>query len=179
MPDEYLGSLSATERAAEWRSALENPPRDRATRLVAVVDDEVVGFALVGPADDAPDTGELYALNVDPDHWGTGVGPALIDAAMDALRASGFASAVLWVHPDNERARSFYSRPEWSYSAAWVLVHYLLHGEDGALRDGFARWLVLEGRGQGGPAALYRELGLNLEQLEAGATAHLKRLKAR
>ena len=113
MPDEYLGSLSATERAAEWRSALENPPRDRATRLVAVVDDEVVGFALVGPADDAPDTGELYALNVDPDHWGTGVGPALIDAATDALRASGFASAVLWVHPDNERARSFYSRRGW------------------------------------------------------------------
>lgn len=115
MPDEYLDSLSETDRASMWRSSLENPPSARGTRLVATVDDEVVGFALVGPAGGDPDAhiGELYAINVDPDHWGTGAGPTLIDAAVNALRASGFASAVLWVHPDNERARSFYARRGW------------------------------------------------------------------
>ncbi len=115
MPDEYLESLSESDRASMWRSSLENPPRAKVTRLVASIDDEVVGFALAGPAGGDPeaDVGELYAINVDPDYWGTGPGPALIDAAMNALRSSGFASAVLWVHPDNERARSFYTLRGW------------------------------------------------------------------
>jgi ribosomal protein S18 acetylase RimI-like enzyme len=115
MPDEYLDSLSEADRASMWRSALEQPPRARATRLVATVDHELVGFALVGPAGGDPDAdiGELYAINVDPDHWGTGAGPALIDAAVNALQTSGFTAAVLWVHPDNERARSFYIRRGW------------------------------------------------------------------
>ena len=115
MPDEYLDSLSEAERASMWRSSLENPPRARSTRLAATIDNTVVGFALVGPAGGDPDAhvGELYAINVDPDHWGSGAGPALIDAAMEALQASGFSSAVLWVHPKNGRARSFYARRGW------------------------------------------------------------------
>ncbi|MAT06559.1 MAG: GNAT family N-acetyltransferase [Acidimicrobiaceae bacterium] len=115
MPDEYLDSLSEADRASMWRASLENRPSARTTRLVAAVDDEVVGFALVGPAGGDPDAdiGELYAINVDPDHWGTGAAQALIDAAMQTLLASGFASAVLWVHPDNQRARSFYAAQEW------------------------------------------------------------------
>ena len=115
MPAEYLSSLSESERASMWRSSLESLPRPRATRLVAVVDEEVVGFAIAGPAaeDGQPDIGELYAINVDPDHWGTGVGAALIDAAIAALRLNGFTSVVLWVHPDNERARRFYTAGGW------------------------------------------------------------------
>lgn len=115
MPEDYLNSLSESERASMWRTWLENPPRPRETRLVATVDDEVIGFALVGPAggDEKSDIGELYAINVDPDHWGTGAGAALIDAAITALRANRFASAVLWVHPDNDRARRFYTSGGW------------------------------------------------------------------
>ncbi|MEM1335702.1 MAG: GNAT family N-acetyltransferase [Actinomycetota bacterium] len=120
MPDEYLDLLSETDRASMWRNSLETPPRAKTTRLVATVDDEVAGFALVGPAGDDPDAdiGELYAINVDPDHSGAGVGPALIDAAVEALRESGFASAVLWVHPDNQRARSFYAGRGWTDDSA-------------------------------------------------------------
>lgn len=115
MPDDYLNSLSETERASMWRTSLENPPRQRATRLVATVDDEIVGFALVGSAgdDDNGDLGELYAINVDPDYWGTGAGTALMDSAIAALRANGFTSAVLWVHPENGRARRFYTARAW------------------------------------------------------------------
>ena len=115
MPDEYLDSLAEADRASMWRSSLKNPPTARGTRLVATADQAVVGFALVGPAGGDPDAqiGELSAINVDPDHWGTGAGPALIDAAVDALDANGFTSAVLWVHPDNGRARSFYARRGW------------------------------------------------------------------
>lgn len=82
---------------------------------MATIAQEVIGFAVVGSAgDDAhPDLGELYAINVDPDHWGTGSGAALIDEAVSSLRRNGFVSAVLWVHPDNERARRFYATHGW------------------------------------------------------------------
>jgi ribosomal protein S18 acetylase RimI-like enzyme len=115
MSDEYLDSMSVEKRASMWRSSLKNPPRPRATRLVANVDGEVIGFALVGPAggDEGSEVGELYAINVDPDHWDTGAGKALISAAIDALRESRFVAAVLWVHPDNERARRFYTIGGW------------------------------------------------------------------
>jgi len=115
MPDDYLNSLSESERSSMWRSSLENAPRDRAARLVAIDSDEVIGFALVGPAggDENSDIGELYAINVDPGHWGTGAGAALISAAITAMRSHGFKSAVLWVHPDNKRARRFYTAGGW------------------------------------------------------------------
>jgi GNAT superfamily N-acetyltransferase len=115
MPDDYLDSLSAEDRATMWRDALQSPPRPRATRLVAEVNGEVAGFALVGPAggDEGADMGELYAINVDPDHWGSGVGPALIDAGIGCLAGAGFDQAILWVHPDNARACRFYTNRGW------------------------------------------------------------------
>jgi ribosomal protein S18 acetylase RimI-like enzyme len=117
MPDEYLDGLSESERASDWRVALAGPPRSRGARLVAESEDgTVVAFALVGPAGGDPEAelGELYAINVDPAHWGSGVGSELLAAATDALESAGFGSAILWVHPDNERARDFYETRGWS-----------------------------------------------------------------
>jgi GNAT superfamily N-acetyltransferase len=115
MPDDYLDSLSEAAHASMWQTSLENPPWPRATRLVATDGDEVIGFALVGPAggDEHSGIGEVYAINVDPDHWGTDAGAALMNVAIHALRTNGFASAVLWVHPDNQRARRFYTKGGW------------------------------------------------------------------
>ena len=82
MPDEYLDGLDAVERSQVWREALTRAPRRRSARFVVEADDrDVVGFVLVGPADGDPEAtlGELYAINIDPDHWETGLGAALID----------------------------------------------------------------------------------------------------
>ena len=117
MPDDYLDGLSEQERASEWRVALANPPRHRGARLVAESEDgAVVAFALVGPADGDlnAEVGELYAINVDPAHWGSGVGSELLVAATRQLETAGFGSAILWVHPDNRRARDFYEARGWS-----------------------------------------------------------------
>lgn len=116
MPDDYLDSLSTEERAEMWRSALGQPLGPRRARFV--VEDTsgvVIGFILVGPedGDDETTTGQLFAINVDPDHWGTGAGRSLHDAGLDALTEAGFDRAVLWVHPDNGRARSFYESLGW------------------------------------------------------------------
>lgn len=116
MPDGYLASLSIDERASMWCGALRRAPAARSSRFVVTTDDAVIGFALVGPVDrdEASEVGELYAINIDPDHWGTGAGTALISAGEAALQDAGFSKAVLWVHPDNGRACRFYTARGWS-----------------------------------------------------------------
>jgi GNAT superfamily N-acetyltransferase len=84
MPDDYLDGLSADERAAHWRALLQRPSRRTISRFV--FEDEgarVVGFIIVGPAggQDESTDGEVFALNVDPDAWGKGVGAALLERA--------------------------------------------------------------------------------------------------
>jgi GNAT superfamily N-acetyltransferase len=115
MPDDHLDRLRVDDRARWWAEGLQRPVRPRAARLVAEVDGRIVGFVLVGPADGRVDAqeGEVYALNVAPDAWGAGHGGDLLGSGVAALTDAGFARAVLWVHPGNHRARSFYEREGW------------------------------------------------------------------
>ncbi len=121
MPDAYLDGLSVDERAQMWEEGLQRPPRPRFSRFV--VEDEsqaIVGFITVGPRDGDADSevGQIYALNVDPDAWGKGYGRALLEAGVGALWDAGFDTAILWVHPANERARHFYERNGWRADGA-------------------------------------------------------------
>ena len=113
MPDDYLDGLRAEDRAAGWERSL-GRERPRGANLVAEREGEVVGFANVGPAEDPEGAGELYAINVDPAHWGTGAGRALLEAAQAELARLGFAELVLWVLPANARARRFYEIAGWA-----------------------------------------------------------------
>lgn len=114
IPQEHLDGLDVTERTEIWRQRLADPADD-AEVLVASVDDLVVGFVGFGPArdEDSGDGGEVYALYVHPDHWGTGAGTALLTTAQAALAGRGYATATLWVIPGNSRARGFYERHGW------------------------------------------------------------------
>jgi hypothetical protein len=69
---------------------------------------------------------------------------------------SSRAGDAFWTGPQGVRA----------YSAAWTLVHYLLHGERRRHRDAFLRYAALEARGAGGPEAFARLFGPDLEALE-------------
>jgi GNAT superfamily N-acetyltransferase len=104
-PRERLLSLSVADRADIWRST---PP------LVAEVDGKIAGFVAVGLSRDAGGDGELYAIYVRPEQWGTGVGRALIEAGEERLRELGHGHASLWVLEDNPRARRFYEAAGWS-----------------------------------------------------------------
>ena len=117
MPDAYLDGLTIADRAARWKQMLSNPPRRRGARLGAEVEGRVVGFILVGPMDgDAVSTiGEVYAINVDPDRWGSGIGHVLFDAGVAVLRDERFAESILWVAPANARARRFYEIAGWRH----------------------------------------------------------------
>jgi GNAT superfamily N-acetyltransferase len=113
MPDTYLDGLRAEERAAYWERALRRQDR-RGVILVAEQAGEVIGFATAGPSPDPEGAGELFAINLDPDHWGTGAGRVLLEAAQEELDRMGFAESVLWVLTGNARARRFYERAGWT-----------------------------------------------------------------
>jgi ribosomal protein S18 acetylase RimI-like enzyme len=102
---EGLASLSVTQRAELHRRS---PP------VVAEVDGEIVGFVSVGPGTDPDTDGELYAIYVLPDHWGSGLGRALMQAGEERLRELGHQHAILWVLEDNPRARRFYEAAGWT-----------------------------------------------------------------
>jgi GNAT superfamily N-acetyltransferase len=116
MPDDYLDGLQPEERAASWERGLREHDRDPV--MVAEDNGQVIGFALVGPAQDPEGAGQLFAINVDPDHWGTGAGRALLAAAQAHLVRVGYTEAVLWVLPGNSRARRFYEVAGWADDGA-------------------------------------------------------------
>ncbi len=110
LPAELLASLSVEQRQAGWEELLGNP---ESPTLVAELDGEVVGFAGVGPSRDEQGVAELYAIYLDPQRYGTGVGRALMDAALARLRELGYGEATLWVLDGNERAERFYRIAGW------------------------------------------------------------------
>lgn len=120
--DEVLDGLDVVERTELWRSILTGeltvdggpPPVD----VVVEVDGDVVGFANIGFFRDQPDdraAGELWAMYVDPAHWGVGAGHALMIRTMDELRRLGATRAHLWVLAGNDRGRRFYERQGWRH----------------------------------------------------------------
>lgn len=70
----------------------------------------LLGMCVVGPGRDAeelPGFGELLAINLHPDAWGTGLGGAMLRAAEERLRSADWAQAYLWVVDGNARTRRF------------------------------------------------------------------------
>jgi ribosomal protein S18 acetylase RimI-like enzyme len=110
VPQDFLDGMDPAAIASSWRDSL---AAGRSRLYVAAVGEVIVGYAGVGPERDetAPaGTGELYALFVHPQWWGSGAGRALTDAAVADLEAAGCTRVWLWVLEPNSRARSFYRR---------------------------------------------------------------------
>lgn len=115
VPDELLDSLSIERREEMWRGGLERGLAGWAL-FVAEREGKVLGFVGCGPSgdDDAEDaTGEVYAIYLQPEAVGTGVGRELLARATEHLRAFGFRRATLWVLSNNARTRRFYEIAGW------------------------------------------------------------------
>ncbi len=99
---DYLDKMtleSAEERAFRWTENL----------LVAKDGERVVGFVGYGAGRDEPqDTGEIYALYILSEYYGTGLGKSLMDAAMAQL--SHYRSFCLTALKENKRALRFYEK---------------------------------------------------------------------
>jgi GNAT superfamily N-acetyltransferase len=74
------------------------------------------GFVTTAPSRDLdlPDHGELWALYVDPELWGRGIGVALVSAARASLVELGVRKAFLWALAGNVRADRFYQMDGWA-----------------------------------------------------------------
>jgi ribosomal protein S18 acetylase RimI-like enzyme len=115
LSDEYLDSLRVEDRVLQHRHSLEGQRPDWRTWVIED-EDSVAGFVVTGSSEDADadaKTGEVYAIYLQPERVGTGLGGRLFEHAVDDLRQRGFASATLWVLETNERARRFYELAGW------------------------------------------------------------------
>ena len=99
-------------RIERWRSIV---PAGSSSTLLAWSGDRLVGFSSTGTGRD-DDAGlpplELMALYVRASAYGTGVGSALLEAAI------GSADAYLWVLDGNARAIAFYERQGFRFDGA-------------------------------------------------------------
>ena len=117
-----LDWVTAPDGGARIRQSFRTRPWQR---MIAAVEDGIVGYAAFGPERDVLDkpwpylltpagsehaVAELYALYVHPVRWSTGTGRALMDQVLAKVRAAGYASITLWVLEGNARARRFYQK---------------------------------------------------------------------
>ena len=101
---------------AAWRPAriadrLAGTPADGSAILAAEFDGDVRGLVLYGPSRDrraAPSEGEIVALYVHPRNWRSGIGRALVAAALDALADAGHSQAIVWTLAESPRNLAFY-----------------------------------------------------------------------
>ncbi len=105
LPDEYLAGLRPEDRAGRYTFGVAGKP----ATIVAIEEGMIRGFATTYVAEG---TGELAALDVDPEWWGRRLGVALITAARAAV--AGMDVMTLWLLRGNERAERFYRKDGWA-----------------------------------------------------------------
>ena len=107
LPGESFNAVPLDKRESYWRDAIEySEPQV----LVAVQDGVMVGFVGFDRSRDAgtpPTMGEIWAIYLDPAHWGKGAGLALWDAAREGLIEEGCTQVTLWVPLGDARALRF------------------------------------------------------------------------
>lgn len=108
LPERFYNEAAHADRARMWQSTLmhdQSPQRVRIASRSDGISPDVIGFSIHGPARDDDRTGtELFALYVLREHYGSGVGQRLLDAAI------GGSPACLWVAAENPRAIRFYEK---------------------------------------------------------------------
>ena len=111
LPARELTRLEPAPLTRRWQQRLDRQQPGEHS-LVGLLDDEVQGYASLGPCRDTDlgpgFAGEVYELYVHPEAWGRGLGAALLDAAWKQLEADARHWGVLWVLERNHRARAFY-----------------------------------------------------------------------
>lgn len=99
---EYLDKLTlekCEKMAYSWTDGI----------LIAKDGERVVGFVGYGDrGEEAPGVGEIFAMYVLSEYYGTGVGRQLMEAGLERLK--GYPGVCLWVLKDNARAIRFYEK---------------------------------------------------------------------
>ncbi|GAA3384375.1 GNAT family N-acetyltransferase [Cryptosporangium minutisporangium] len=133
IPASVLDALDEDDVAAQWRSAIVEPPTPRHRLYVAYEGATTVGFAAIGPAAGEDLVGPGYestaptpvgewdatallvnTLLVEP-RWGRrGHGSRLLAAVVDVARDEGFTRALTWALEADGATRSFLESTGWA-----------------------------------------------------------------
>lgn len=100
LPPEVVAGFKPAAFAGVWGESLASPPSPAYRALVACSGLDVVGFAAVGPSQDADATdmdAEVLVMGVDQGARRVGHGSRLVNAVADTARGSGFARLRVWV----------------------------------------------------------------------------------
>ena len=122
LPDEVLAGLNRDSLVRAWHDEIARPAEARQRILVAVEEDQIVGYVLTAPASD-PDCnpaadGEIDDLTVHGDHENSGHGSRLLHAAVDTLRADKFERAIVWLTSTDDARRAFLTESGWAADGA-------------------------------------------------------------
>ena len=116
LPDEILDGLTIGGRTDDWQEWLADGG-GRDNTLLAELDGEIAAFCTIEfpslERDEPDNVAGIPAIYARPDVFGRGVGSALLDAAVEAMRERGYPEAVLWVLAGNDRAEAFYEARGW------------------------------------------------------------------
>ena len=95
------------ERCIKWRNIIND-----STTLVAIADNEIIGFVACGNARDQSmmTYGEIYSLHLLEKYQGYRIGKTLLDEAINILSKNKFLSAYCWTLENNLKAQEFYKR---------------------------------------------------------------------
>lgn len=110
VPAEFFIPQPADKGLTFWREAIEYGE----PQVLLAVDEEdskVVGFVGFDRSRDKgskPTTGEIWSIYVLPEHWDSGVGLALWDAAREGLADEGCTQVTVWLPLGNARALRFH-----------------------------------------------------------------------
>ena len=118
LPDAFLDGEVAQERADWWQARMRAPGGERRIVLIAVLDDEPIGFVCVERQPESAWGVLLDNLHALPGYQGIGVGKLLIRAAKDWARTQGETQLHLYVLEGNMPAIGFYERQGWQFAGA-------------------------------------------------------------
>lgn len=117
VPDAFLEGLSVEHRTSAWSRIISESAPPASGAFVLEDHGEVLGFAHIAPSRDedaGENVGELTAIYVSRECWGSAGSDLLLERAIAGFREAGFSEATLWVLDANVRARRFYASAGWA-----------------------------------------------------------------
>ena len=113
VPQALIDGQEVEPRVRYWEAHLPAIPPERT--WVGERAGRVIGLTHTGPSrdPDVPGAAEVYGMYVEPEAVGTGVGRALMEAALEHFRSGSWEEAILWTLPGDHRAARFYRAGGW------------------------------------------------------------------
>jgi len=110
VPDEYLSNMSneVEQRVEKYIDDLTNP--GDCEYYCVMLSEKMIGFIIIELC-----TGEIWAIYLFKEFWGSGYGKEMLDFAACALEQAGHNQVSLWVFEDNGRARRFYDKHSFAF----------------------------------------------------------------